>query len=77
LTLSKNQNIYLNDFWQYDSRTGNFTEIFYKSLDSIQERGSHSITYDSLSNKLYIFGGKSEKERYNDMLELSLGTHFL
>ncbi len=77
MTLSKNQNIYLNDSWQFDSRTGNFTEIFYKSLDSIQERGSHSINYDSLSNKLYIFGGKSEKDRYNDMLELSLGSHLI
>ncbi len=74
MTISKEQSIYLDDFWQYDSRTNNFSQINYLSKERISGRGSHTITFDSQSNKILIFGGKSEKERFNDMFEYTLGN---
>lgn len=76
MALNREINLYFQDLWEYDPLENDFTQLLYKvknQEDSPGPRGAHSLICDSEKNKLYLFAGKNEKQRFNDLYEYDIG----
>ncbi len=56
-----NDNIYMNDFWKYDTKTGTWTQI--ADFPGAARYGSYSF---ALNSKGYVGGGKNDDGYFND-----------
>jgi hypothetical protein len=66
--------VYKNDLWKFDFTSNSWSQIF-SAGDIPLERGSHSACYDSLNNRLVIFGGIGTNWlNYDDVWELDLSS---
>jgi N-acetylneuraminic acid mutarotase len=78
IAINRDINIYSNDLWSYDTNLNIFEKLNYKYKETKHSpgvRGGHSIICDSEKDKLYIFAGKNENERFNDLFEYDLGIY--
>lgn len=73
-TLSSSDSIYMNDLWAFNTKTMQWNEI--KTTGEVPSpRSNCSLTYDSLNNRVIMFGGGgSNKTRYNTINILDWNT---
>ncbi len=75
--MNKETSVYLDDFWSFNLISNEFRQINNSSTPIISKRGSHSIICDREKKKIYIFGGKNETERMNDLYEYDITSNKL
>lgn len=66
--------IYMNDLWTFNTLTMEWTEV--KTSGQVpNQRSNCSLNYDSVNNRLILFGGGGEnKRRYNEINFLNWET---
>lgn len=77
MAINRDVNLYSQDLWIFNLNVGNFESIKYnhrKVSDSPGCRGSHSFVYDSEKNKIFLFAGKNETDRFNDLFEYDINS---
>lgn len=69
-----NNQVSKNDLYMYNFRTNKWVEIKAKEED-VWPNARHSCLINVMTDRMYIFGGKDDKIRYNDLYYLDLLTY--
>jgi hypothetical protein len=77
IAYNKDTNIYLDDLWKYEIFTNTFHKICNVNGDKISERGGHTFSYYKEKTCIYLFGGKNDHERFNDVYEIDIGNDMI
>ncbi len=75
IAINREVNVYSQDFWSYCFEKNIFENVKFtlnKRVNVPTQRGGHTFTCHNDKNKIYLFGGKNENERFNDLFEYDI-----